>query len=712
MKRYNHPCTVEPAVIFVSPDGSPPSNRDIAVWPHGYPTHRVSELNEHVDPLSYPLLFPNGDLGWHARLEHKTEHQSATYTRLTPAQFYGHRLMIRDLDNPLPHGAGLLWQQYVCDAYSRTEGQRLNFLRMHQKDLRAEIYQGLYDAVHDPEKKFDGKDIGKRVILPSSYQGSPRAMHQNYLDAMAIVRKYGKPDYFITMTASPGWSEIRENLRTGETAAGRPDLVARVFRQKFRTLLDELLHKHVLGVVIAYTWVIEFQKRGLPHAHLLVIVRAQDRPRTPADIDRRIVAELPDPANPEQRGLLATLLSSHIHGPCGQRNQLAPCMSGKVCEKGFPKEFAEVTVIQDNGYPKYRRRETSPSCVKGEHPVDARDVVPYNPYLSRLLQCHLNVEFCGTVRAVKYLYKYTYKGHDRATVKIGEDSAKAKTGKDKEQEHVPQNEVTQYLDTRYVGPPEACWRLLEYPMHAKSHVIVRLAVHEFNKHSAVFLAGEAAKAVEDAAVAMTTLSAWFALNNADESARKLTYAEIPEHYVYHKKDGVWKGRDPRAAKARVIGRLHSASPSEGERFYLYLLLLHVPGGQGYEHMSTYLISMLCVSIFLAVSLAFFARSLWKAPGFGIGSPRIVKPPKSYRKTVDGKEYGTYRAAAEARGLVDDDSEYFAAMTEAAVVKNSGQLRLLLAHTLLHCGVSKPEVRNLLECQRFRPDRCTVPACRA
>ena len=129
-------------------------------------------------------------------------------------------------------------------------------------------------------------------------------------------------------------------------------------------------------------------------------------------------------------------------------------------------------------------------------------------------------------------------------------------------------------------------------------------------------------------------------------------------------------------------------------------------------MSTYLISMLCVSIFLAVSLAFFARSLWKAPGFGIGSPRIVKPPKSYRKTVDGKEYGTYRAAAEARGLVDDDSEYFAAMTEAAVVKNSGQLRLLLAHTLLHCGVSKPEVRNLLECQRFRPDRCTVPACRA
>ena len=179
--------------------------------------------------------------------------------------------------------------------------------------------------------------------------------------------------------------------------------MARVFRLKFSTLLDELLHKHVLGVVIAYTWVIEFQKRGLPHAHLLLIVRQCDRPRTPEDIDQRICAELPNPLDPEQKCLLETILSSQIHGPCGERNPRAPCTTDGVCEKGYPKDFVEETAIQDNGYPLYRRRMSSPTCAKGTHPIDARDVVPYNPYLSRLLQCHLNVEYCGTVRSVKYL---------------------------------------------------------------------------------------------------------------------------------------------------------------------------------------------------------------------------------------------------------------------------------------------------------------------
>jgi hypothetical protein len=41
-------------------------------------------------------------------------------------------------------------------------------------------------------------------------------------------------------------------------------------------------------------------------------------------------------------------------------------------------------------------------------------VVPYNSYLSLLFNCHINVEVCTSVAAVKYLYKYVYKGHDRA----------------------------------------------------------------------------------------------------------------------------------------------------------------------------------------------------------------------------------------------------------------------------------------------------------
>ena len=79
-----------------------------------------------------------------------------------------------------------------------------------------------------------------------------------------------------------------------------------------------------------------------------------------------------------------------------------------ACTKKYPKEFQEDTELHANGYPKYRRRDTSPRVTKSEHVVDVRNVVPYNPYLSKLLQCHLNVELCGTTRAVKYLYTYTY----------------------------------------------------------------------------------------------------------------------------------------------------------------------------------------------------------------------------------------------------------------------------------------------------------------
>ncbi len=44
---------------------------------------------------------------------------------------------------------------------------------------------------------------GRPSILLATFGGSPRALHQTYLDSMAIVARFGKPDYFITMIANP-----------------------------------------------------------------------------------------------------------------------------------------------------------------------------------------------------------------------------------------------------------------------------------------------------------------------------------------------------------------------------------------------------------------------------------------------------------------------------------------------------------------------------
>ena len=98
-------------------------------------------------------------------------------------------------------------------------------------------------------------------------------MQQNYLDAMNIVKRFGKPDFFITMTANPSWPEVRDSWREGETAANRPDIVARVFRIKFRLLLDKLLKEHVLGEVVGYTWVIEFQKNNLNFCEFFCLLK-------------------------------------------------------------------------------------------------------------------------------------------------------------------------------------------------------------------------------------------------------------------------------------------------------------------------------------------------------------------------------------------------------------------------------------------------------
>jgi hypothetical protein len=106
-------------------------------------------------------------------------------------------------------------------------------------------------------------------------------MSQLYHDAMAIVRNCGKPDLFITMTCNPRWPEIRDALLPNQTAQDRADIVARVFKLKLDAMCHDLFKSHVFGRVVGRVHVMEFQKRGLPHAHILVILH---RPRASSSV--------------------------------------------------------------------------------------------------------------------------------------------------------------------------------------------------------------------------------------------------------------------------------------------------------------------------------------------------------------------------------------------------------------------------------------------
>jgi len=120
-------------------------------------------------------------------------------------------------------------------------------------------------------------------------------MHELQQDVMTCVRKHGHPDLFITTKTNPNWPEIRNSLLPCQDLQDRPDIVARVFRLKVQKLLEMLKSEMVFGKPQAWFHSIEWQKRGLPHCHLLLWLSAEHR-ITPDKIDNVICAEIPDPS--------------------------------------------------------------------------------------------------------------------------------------------------------------------------------------------------------------------------------------------------------------------------------------------------------------------------------------------------------------------------------------------------------------------------------
>ena len=104
--------------------------------------------------------------------------------------------------------SGKLFQQYTVDAWAMAEQYRLKWFQHHQSDLRAELYNQMADAFAGLDNDLNPADRGMKVILPASFTGTTRDMMENLQNLLAITRKYGPPDAFITMTANPKWQKL------------------------------------------------------------------------------------------------------------------------------------------------------------------------------------------------------------------------------------------------------------------------------------------------------------------------------------------------------------------------------------------------------------------------------------------------------------------------------------------------------------------------
>ncbi|GBP81130.1 hypothetical protein EVAR_88228_1 [Eumeta japonica] len=212
---------------------------------------------------------------------------------------------------------------------------------------------------------------------------------------------------------------------------------------------------------------VEWQKRGLPHCHLLFWLETKIQPD---EIDSVIVAELPNQQND-------IVTKNMVHGPCGEHNLTAPCMKNGICTKKYPRRLVNETQTGEDGYPVYRRRDAANGGLSASLNIRGRNftidnswIVPYSPLLCRTFNAHINVEYCHSVQAIKYICKYINKGSDQATFGVRN----------------PNDEVENYVNGRYISTSEAAWRIFEFPIHERHPTVLQLAVHLENGQRVYF----------------------------------------------------------------------------------------------------------------------------------------------------------------------------------------------------------------------------------
>ncbi|XP_076927004.1 uncharacterized protein LOC143590390 [Bidens hawaiensis] len=503
--------------------------------------------------------------------------------------------------------------------------------------FRTEFLQGIHDAVQRGDT--EGRDIGRRTFLPSSFTGGPRYMYKHYQDALAICRVHGIPQYFITFTCNVKWPEIDRYMSGFPSLKpqDRPDIIARVFQMKVKSLIKFLKTKRPFGEIAAYVYTIEFQKRGLPHCHLLLWVTPLYKIKDASEVDRYISAKIPDPSTDPHLYKIVTDLM--IHGPCGLLKPTSTCMSSGTCSKSFPKPYQQETSFDNKGHVHYKRQIDGFTVLKGDLKLDNGFVVPYNRTLSLHFMAHINVEYCGWSMLIKYLFKYISKGADRVhyTVTKMQDVTDPS-----QQEFSRLNEIQNFLDSRFICPHEASWRIFNFYIHDRIPTVQTLAVHLENMQNITFRDNDH---LDNLATNMfnrrTTLTEWLHNNRNDNSGRHLRYIDYLTEYSWRSQSRSWVRRSLNTQV--TIGRLIYIHPSCGEAFYLRMLLGYQKGCHSYT----------CI------------------------------------RTVNGEIYPTFRAACEALGLLGDDREWSSAIDEASRWASASELRALFVQMLLYCDISNP-----------------------
>ncbi|CAN1799654.1 ATP-dependent DNA helicase PIF1 [Linum perenne] len=620
-REYDLPAVDELAILVVDETGGVTHQPDVMVQHLSNEMERVSFYHPSLMALQYPILFPYGEDGWHPTIMLRNTNNPTNC--VSQCDYYAYRIQTRLQESSTLLISGRLFQQYVVNAYALVEAERLDWIQNNQTKLRKHYFHGLVDAYKRGDS--DLRHTGKHIILASSHTGSPRYKYENFQDAVAICRTLGYPDLFITFTCNTKWPEVQFMTdlvrRTEKNDPNRADVLARVFKVKLNQLMLEIKTKAIFGTTIAFVHTTEFQKRGLPHAHMLVFLSAEDKIHCASQIDSVISAEIPDSStDPECYDAVSRFM---FHGPCGPLFPQAPCTFDRKCTKHFPKKNNPETTMDQDGFPRYRRREDGRRVLKNRVYLDNRYVVPYNRYLLLRFDAHINVEFCNKSRAIKYLFKYINKPPDRAMAAVVGDQS---------------DEIKAFMDCRYLTAGEACWRLFKFDLYSNFPSVMRLSYHLPGQQFVYSNANSSIDQLVESEMAHTSMFLeWMKKNKSCPAARQYTYVEFPQHYTWIPKDKIWRERQ----KKVMIARLYYCHPSSEERFYLRMLLHVVKGCTSFEDILT----------------------------------------------VNNITYNSFKEACSAYGFLADDGEWNHCLREVSLTATSKQMRTLFVRIIMFCQVS-------------------------
>ncbi|KAF8088731.1 LOW QUALITY PROTEIN: hypothetical protein N665_0531s0004 [Sinapis alba] len=549
-KEYDLPSTSEVAGLIVGDMSSTIGEHDIVVQFQSETLQQIRDDHPLYMSLQYPLLFPYGEYGFHPKIQLNLETgTSKTRQFLTIRQYYGSQIQTR-----LNQGMTLikrerLLHQYVVDVYTAIEEDWIRWARNNQDVLRADMYSDT-----------DAKLIGQRFILPSSFTGGPRYLVEKYHDAMAICRQFGNPYLFITMTVNPNWLEIEQHLATygGDSPNDRPDIECRVFKIKLDQVLEDFKKGTFFKPYTASLHRIEFQKRGLPHAHILLWFGNSSR--TPS----------------------YNLVSKHmIHGPCGVIKPNSPCMEKKVCTKKYPRPYNDYTSIDKSGYVLYhRRKDETSSVVKDGEVMNNTSVIPHNIDILKKYEAHIKVELCNRTSAVKYMFKYITKGVDKATAVLKKGIGRVPLTKEAVTKQP--NEIQDFIECCYLSACESMWRIFGFHIHKRKPSVQKLITHLEGEHNiTVKETDDLGRVIRKPGIEKTMFTELMVLCRRSEFAQTLTYVQIPEYF------GTIALKWSKPKKEVQIGRVVTVHPSSGDRYYLRILINKIKDPRSYDELKTF-----------------------------------------------------------------------------------------------------------------------------